>query len=363
MRNPLLLASSLLLILLINSGLTLASSAADSTFDPLAFHHQVANCPGINRAENKTVNLKLQYVDINANAKPTLLLLHGWPSLWASWKYQIQEFSKDYRLIVPNIRGFGASTHPRDVQASGSIPDMVGDMMCILGHAGVSQAIVIGHDWGTQLAYEAARERPDVFKAVVGITIPYIPAAGPIVPISALVEAFPHLAYQVYFADETSTAVAELNTDIRRTLRSTLRTVASPPPADFLLSNSSYLAGWQNVSTIPPIPFFCPTEEDYWVSQYGIQGFNYTLEFYTNPNRLASYTFANSQGNETIPQPTLSILPTQDPVADWVAAASILKSASFLPNLTQSTLPGAHWVHLEFPDQVNAQIRKFLSTL
>jgi hypothetical protein len=60
MRNPLLLASSLLLILLINSGLTLASSAADSAFDPLAFHHQVANCPGINRAENKTVNLKLR---------------------------------------------------------------------------------------------------------------------------------------------------------------------------------------------------------------------------------------------------------------------------------------------------------------
>jgi len=66
------------------------------------------------------------------------------------------------------------------------------------------------------------------------------------------VPAFPHLAYQVYFADQTSTAVAELNADIRRTLRATLRTVASPPPADFLLSNSSYLVGYQNVSTVSP---------------------------------------------------------------------------------------------------------------
>jgi soluble epoxide hydrolase/lipid-phosphate phosphatase len=64
------------------------------------------------------------------------------------------------------------------------------------------------------------------------------------------VQAFPHLAYQVYFADQTSAAVAELNADIRRTLRATLRTVASPPPADFLLSNSSYLAGWKNVSNV-----------------------------------------------------------------------------------------------------------------
>lgn len=60
----------------------------------------------------------------------------------------------------------------------------------------------------------------------------------------------PHLAYQVYFSGETSTALAELNADIRRTLRATLRTVASPPPADFLLSNSSYLVAWQNVSTV-----------------------------------------------------------------------------------------------------------------
>jgi soluble epoxide hydrolase/lipid-phosphate phosphatase len=64
------------------------------------------------------------------------------------------------------------------------------------------------------------------------------------------VQAFPHLAYQVYFADQTSAAAAELNADIRRTLRATLRTVASPPPADFLLSNSSYLVGWKNVSTV-----------------------------------------------------------------------------------------------------------------
>lgn len=106
------------------------------------------------------------------------------------------------------------------------------------------------HDWGTQLAYEAARERPDVFTAVVGIAIPYIPAAGPMIPISALAAELPHLAYQVYFAEQTSTAVAELDTDIRRTLRATLRTVASPPPADFLLSNSSYLVAWQNVSTV-----------------------------------------------------------------------------------------------------------------
>lgn len=73
---------------------------------------------------------------------------------------------------------------------------------------------------------------------------------GPFVPISALVPEFPHLAYQIYFADQTSTAIAELGTDIRRTLRATLRSVESPPPPNFLLSNSSYLVAWKDVSTV-----------------------------------------------------------------------------------------------------------------
>lgn len=339
------------------------SHYSDLVSDAPAFRQHVVTCPAVNRALNQTVDLHLRYVDINPSFKRTLLLLHGWPSLWASWKYQIQEFRGDYRLIVPDIRGFGASTHPGDVQSSGSFPDLVGDLMCILQQAGVSQAVVIGHDWGSQLAYEAARERPDVFTAVVGITIPYLPAAGPLVPISSLVQEFPRLAYQVYFAEQTSLAIAELSADIRRTLRATLRTVSSPPPEDFLLSNSSYLAGWENVTTIPPIPFLSTAEEDYWVGQYSIQNFSYNLEFYTNGDRLESYTFANSQGNETIPQPVLSILPTQDPVADWVQAAEALGSANFLPNLTQVTLPGAHWVQLELPDRVNALIRDFLLTL
>ncbi|KAI0301880.1 Alpha/Beta hydrolase protein [Multifurca ochricompacta] len=333
----LLLSIGLLPIIAIDSVLaTSVRHTINSRFDPFAFQKNVVTCPSINRAENKTVDLQLYYVDINPKAKETLLFLHGWPSLWASWKYQIQEFKNDYRLIIPDIRGFGASTHPGDVQSSGPFPDLVGDVI---------------HDWGTQLAYEAARERPDVVTAVVGITIPYMPAAGPFVPISALVPEFPRLTYQL--------CNSELDTDIRRTLRATLRTVASPPPPDFLLSNSSYLVGWENVTTvsltvvlssaqIPPIPFLSRREEDYW-------------------NRVESYTFANSQGNETVPQPVLSILPTQDPVGDWVLAAKVLQSATYLPNFMQAvviqTLPGAHWVQLEVPDEVNTLIRDFLLTL
>jgi soluble epoxide hydrolase/lipid-phosphate phosphatase len=58
--------------------------------------------------------------------------------------FSYRRLQNDYRIIVPNLRGFGGSTHPGDVQSSGTIFDIVGDIMCILGHANISQAAVIG---------------------------------------------------------------------------------------------------------------------------------------------------------------------------------------------------------------------------
>lgn len=100
-----------------------------------------------------------------------MIFVHGWPSLWSSWKYQIEEFKvrcpclvtlycitlylscvllilpyfqDDYRLLVPDLRGFGSSTHPDDVKSSGNMGDMVSDLVCLLEKAGVEKAICVG---------------------------------------------------------------------------------------------------------------------------------------------------------------------------------------------------------------------------
>jgi soluble epoxide hydrolase/lipid-phosphate phosphatase len=123
----------------------LALALAAAAFDPRAYeqHFRTAHCPA-SSSSNATASLALHYADLNPAASKTLLLVHGWPSLWASWKHQIAALGADYRLLVPELRGFGASAAPPDVRAGTTMPDLAADMACILRHAGVAQAVCIG---------------------------------------------------------------------------------------------------------------------------------------------------------------------------------------------------------------------------
>ncbi len=77
-----------------------------------------------------------------------------------------------------------------------------------------------------------------------------MPYAGPFVPTQALVTAHPRLAYQLFFDAQTHAAVTELERDIRRTLRGTLRHVTSPPPEDFLTNPDTFLGAWDHLEEV-----------------------------------------------------------------------------------------------------------------
>ncbi|KAL0565078.1 hypothetical protein V5O48_016957 [Marasmius crinis-equi] len=325
--------------------LGVVAANAKSDFNPRAYTKRTVQCSAVKRdAEHAVVDITMSYVDINPNAEKTLIL-------------------NDYHLIIPDLRGFGDSTHPDDVESSGTMFDHVGDLACILKDAKVDRAICVGHDWGSAVCYEAGRSRPDLFEAVVGVAVPYIPSAGDFVPIKHLVPALPKLTYQLFFSGKTKEAIAELDKDIKRSVRATLRTGASPPPETFLTSAETFLGAWGDVEEIPPVPFFSPEEEEYFVEEYKKQGFRNTLQFYTNGNRYATWKFINDQGNHTLPQPVLAVLPKHDPVADWALAMKLLKSEKFLPRLTTEMMDGGHWAHLEFPEEFNRLLRRWLDGL
>ncbi|KAI9566725.1 Alpha/Beta hydrolase protein [Boletus coccyginus] len=328
-----------------------ASVLTFAAFNPGEYNINAITCPAIDRALNQTVNITIEYVDVNPSAKTTILMVHGWPSLWSSWGRQIEHFKNDYRLVAIDVRGFGGSSHPSDIQSSSTMSDITGDLTCVLEHAGVPSAICLGHDWGSVACYEAARRRPDVFSAVIGVTIPYLASSNGFQPIESILALIPALSYQVFFARNTSEATVELNRDVRRTLRGTLRSVASPPPKSFLRSRDTFMGAWDGIE-IPPIPYLSKEEEDYFVERFSIQEFDHSLMFYTSGNKYGTWKSAHDQGNFTIPQPVLSVLPLEDPVADWTMVAKFSNVGMYLPQLTTKTMNGAHWPHMEFPQCV-----------
>ena len=81
-------------------------------------------------------------------AGPLVLLIHGWPESWYSWRHQIKALSAaGYRVAVPDVRGYGGSDKPHEIEAY-DMASMTADMAGLIAALGEEQAVVIGHDWG-----------------------------------------------------------------------------------------------------------------------------------------------------------------------------------------------------------------------
>jgi len=121
------------------------------------------------RVESGGVGLEVA-VEGDAGA-PAVLLLHGWPDSGDLWRHQVKALvDAGYRTIAPDLRGFGASDKPAEVEAY-AIPTLFGDVMAILDSVGVERAHVVGHDWGAALAWVTAALGADRVDHLVALSV------------------------------------------------------------------------------------------------------------------------------------------------------------------------------------------------
>ena len=126
--------------------------------------------------------------------------MHGWPELWYSWRLQLAALAAaGFRAVAPDMRGYGESEAPADIAAY-SILHLVGDMVGLVAALGERRAIIVGHDWGANVAWTAAMLRPDLFRAVVAMSVPFR-ARGPRPPLEMLHQAGFDNFYMVLFPE------------------------------------------------------------------------------------------------------------------------------------------------------------------
>src|SRR5258708_26579441 len=110
-----------------------------------------------------------------AGSGPLVVLLHGFPESWYSWRHQLKALSDDgYHVVAPDQRGYGQTDRPEAIEKY-SMFHLVGDVVGLLDALGEEQAGVVRHAWGAPVAWETALRRPDRVRGCVGVRVPYRP--------------------------------------------------------------------------------------------------------------------------------------------------------------------------------------------
>ncbi|XP_071913558.1 epoxide hydrolase 1 isoform X2 [Coffea arabica] len=106
---------------------------------------------------------------------PLVLLLHGFPEIWYSWRHQINFLAKHgYRVVAPDLRGYGDTDSPLS-PSSYTAFHIVGDLIGLLDHFGQEQAFVVGIDWGAAAAWQLSLLRPNRVRGIVALSVPFTP--------------------------------------------------------------------------------------------------------------------------------------------------------------------------------------------
>ncbi len=317
--------------------------------DPASYRHHFADINGI----------RMHYVE--AGQGPLLILLHGFPLFWYSWRKQIAPLAAaGYRVVVPDQRGYGQTSRPAAV-TDYDITQLVGDVVGLIGALGEKSAILVGWDWGSAVAQYAALLRPDLVRALAMVCVPYNPR-GPQLPEKLWQSAFQDkIFYQQYF-QEPGKAEREMDGDPRRILRSVFYSLsASAPPAErwrFLLDAGETFTDLITDPAQPP-SWLSEAALDHYAAEFTRSGFTGPLNWYRNINRLWEIT--SFLAGAKIQQAAIFIGGTED-FGNRLNKGAFDALESNVPRLKNKVLiAGAgHMVPEEQPGQFNDLLLDFL---
>jgi epoxide hydrolase A/B len=306
-----------------------------------------------------------------AGRGPLVVLCHGFPESWYSWRHQLVALARaGYHAVAPDQRGYGRSTAPEPIEHY-TMLHLVGDIVGLLDALDEETAVVAGHDWGAPVAWHAALLRPDRFRAVIGLSVPFRPR-GAARPTSVMVQTPEAIFYQLYF-QEPGVAEADLDRDPRATIRRLLywgSGEARDPTAGRVDAGDVGMVpraiGLVQSQPDPPAlpPWLTEADVDFYAGEFARVGFRGGLNWYRNIDRnwelLAPWTGAR------VTVPALYVAGERDLVLAFRGMDQLLPALPrFVPDLRRTLiLPGCgHWTQQERPAEVTAAMLEFLKSL
>ncbi|MBF6600496.1 MAG: alpha/beta hydrolase [Dehalococcoidia bacterium] len=314
---------------------------------------------GITHRQIETNGISLHIAE--AGAGPLVLLLHGFPESWYSWRHQMPALAAaGYHVVAPDQRGYGGTDAPPSIEDY-DILHLVDDAAGVLDAVGERSAVVVGHDWGSMVAWHCALLKPDRFHAVATMSVPYM-GRGPMPPVQLMRQMFGNNFFYIIYFQEPDVAEAEFEADVRRTMRTFLYVASGDldEPASFMNkpANSTFLQGLPEPKK--PLRWLTEADLDYFVGEFERSGFRGPVNWYRNLDR--NWELTPELTDAKVRQPALFIAGEKDGV---MAFTSIEPMKQLVPDLRKLVMiPGAgHWTQQEAPDQVNSELLAFLKGL
>lgn len=321
-----------------------------------------------------------------AGEGPLVVMCHGWPESWYSWRHQLMALADaGFHAVAPDQRGYGQTDKPEAIDQYTQL-HLTGDIIGLMDALGEETAVIAGHDWGGPVAWNTALFRPDRIRAVVGLSVPYLPRAstaqpagggaatmdwgGATRPTDSMRAAFgDRFFYQLYF-QTPGVAEHEFQRDVRRTMRLTLfnaggegvmKAAARAFAGEALPNTAFFLDSMTEPEALPP--WLTDADLDFYTGEFEKAGFRGGVNWYRNIDR--NWELSAVYAGSKIVQPALFITGDLDVVYLSMARAAVDNLEASVPNLRKKViLPGCgHWTQQERANEVNEEMIAFIKGL
>ncbi|XP_074144486.1 bifunctional epoxide hydrolase 2-like isoform X2 [Sminthopsis crassicaudata] len=292
--------------------------------------------------------VQLHFVEMGSG--PVVILCHGFPESWFSWRYQIPALAETgYRVIVPDMKGYGDSSAPHEIEEY-SQEVICKELITFLDKLGIFQAVFIGHNWGGVVVWNLALWYPERVRAVASLNTPFRPA-DPAVPFIEKIKSNPIFHYQLYF-QEPGVAEAELEKDLIRTFKLIFRASDEKNVCEYLSS-----VGILKENENPPWSWMVTEEEiEVYVQQFKKSGFRGPLNWYRNLD--ANWLWGCIGAKRKIFIPALMVTVEKDMILLPKLSEHMEK---WIPNLKRRNIENCgHWTQMEKPREVNQILTEWL---
>jgi pimeloyl-ACP methyl ester carboxylesterase len=294
---------------------------------------------------------------------PPVILLHGFPESAYSWRHQLVALADaGFRAIAPDQRGYGGTDAPPDIEAYDQV-ELAADVVALCDALGIERAAVVGHDWGSPVAWHTALLHPDRVSAVVALSVPH-GGRPPAAPTSIFKKRMGDVFFYMLYFQRPGVAEAEIEANVRESLRVFYYAYSGDaPPGSAFVPQPKTAKLFDTIVAPPGLPPWL-TEEDLqvYVSTFERSGFRGPLNWYRNLDR--SWERTADLAGKHVRQPALFIAGDRDPVILFSQPA-MQRMPDVVPRLVgKRIVEGAgHWIQQERPAFVNEEIVSFLRSI